>query len=349
MELLDNLNTIKQRDPFGGLDLAADEWKQLELDQPVQNTPTEKREFANIVVAGMGGSALAANLARDWLDLSIPFEVVRGYDLPAYVGENTLMIASSFSGNTEETLSALQQAVDAGAVVATTAAGGKLRERAQADGLPYVQLPEELHNHQRMGVFANLLSILSILQAFQVIDNKFIDEFRAGAEWLRGETEKWLPTVESAQNSAKQMAWACAGKSPVIYAGPQFRGLAYKWKISFNENAKNVAWWDELPEFNHNEFLGWSSHPVEKPYAVIDLRSNFDHSQVQKRFEISDRLLSGQRPKSMPIELQGDAVIKQMLWGCVFADYVSIYLAILNGVDPTNVDLIEKLKGELVK
>ena len=124
-------------------------------------------------------------------------------------------------------------------------------------------------------------------------------------------------------------------------------GVAYKWKISWNENAKNVAFWNVLPEFNHNEFMGWTSHPVEKPYVVFDLRSSFDYPKITKSFEISDRLLSGKRPKANVIELQGESVIAQMLWASIFADFVSIYLAILNGVDPSKVELIEKLKQEL--
>ena len=349
MEILDAENTIKQRDPSGALAMAASEWKQLTLDLSVQNAPTETRTYLNVIMTGMGGSALSASLLRDWLNPGIPFETVRGYELPRYVGPDTLVIASSFSGNTEETLSALQFAYDHGATVAITASGGKLLERAKSDGKPYVTLPDEFHNHQRMGTFANLLAFANILVAHGVVEQSAVDELRDSADWLRTASEPWHAGVASEENVAKQLAWNSAGKSPVIYAGPQFRGVAYKWKIGFNENAKTVAWWNEYPEFNHNEFLGWASHPIEKPYAVIDLQSSFNHPQIQRRFEISDRLLSGQRPKATTIELQGESVLRQMLWGCVLGDFVSIYLAILNGVDPANVDLIEKLKGELAQ
>lgn len=92
--------------------------------------------------------------------------------------------------------------------------------------------------------------------------------------------------------------------------------IAYKWKISWNENAKNVAFCTTCPEFNHNEFLGWTSHPVEKPFIVFDLRSQFEHPQIQKRFELSDRLLSGMRPRATAVDMAGDTLVKQMLWGC---------------------------------
>jgi glucose/mannose-6-phosphate isomerase len=122
---------------------------------------------------------------------------------------------------------------------------------------------------------------------------------------------------------------------------------AYKWKISWNENAKNVAFCGVYPEVNHNEFIGWASHPVEKPFAVFDLVSSFEHPRILKRFEISDRLLSGRRPKATPIQLAGDTPLRQLLWACIFADFASIYVAVLNNVDPTPVDLVEKLKKEL--
>jgi glucose/mannose-6-phosphate isomerase len=135
-----------------------------------------------------------------------------------------------------------------------------------------------------------------------------------------------------------------AGKSPVIYAGPLLAPAAYKWKISFNENAKNVAWWNQFPELNHNEFIGWASHPVDKPYGVIDLRSNLEHPRVQKRFEVTERLLSGLRPAPNVVQAQGETILQQLLWTVAFGDFVSIYLALINGVNPAPVDLVEKFK-----
>ena len=153
--------------------------------------------------------------------------------------------------------------------------------------------------------------------------------------------------MPAAKNPAKKLARELMGLSPVIYSGPFLWPAAYKWKISINENAKNVAWCNQYPEFNHNEFIGWSSHPIEKLYAVVDLKSSFDNPQTKKRFEISDRLLSGRRPAAHVIEAAGDTELKQLLWMTAFGDFVSIYLAILNGIDPTPVDLIEKLKSAL--
>lgn len=137
------------------------------------------------------------------------------------------------------------------------------------------------------------------------------------------------------------------GKSPVVYGSNLLFSAAYKWKINFNENAKNVAWCNQLPEFNHNEFLGWSSHPTEKPYAPVFLLSSFDHSQIKKRFDVSEKLLSGKMPSPLRVEAKGSTILEQLLWVITLGDFVSLYLALLNNLDPTPVDLIEKLKTEL--
>ena len=148
-------------------------------------------------------------------------------------------------------------------------------------------------------------------------------------------------------NYAKQLAQEVMGKSAVVYSGPFLSPVAYKWKISFNENAKNVAWQGTLPEFSHNEFIGWSSHPSNKPYAIIDLQSSFEHAQIKKRFEISARLLSGKRPHPNTIDALGETQLAQLLWTVILGDFTTIYLGLLNGVNPTPVDLVEKMKKEL--
>ena len=342
-DVLDNPNVVAQKDPFDALGVAAKEWTQLAEKPDVVGT-LPPRSYRQVVVTGMGGSGMAAGMVKDWANLSVPFEVVKGYDLPAYVSSETLVIASSYSGNTEETLSAAKEAIERDATVAVIASGGALLELAKERELPYVQLRDGVQ--PRMAVFANLVALLSLLEAMSICEGK-LAEIAGLASWLSEASARWEAVVPSDLNLAKQLAMHAAGKTPVIYASSLMRSVAYKWKISFNENAKTVAFWNELPEFNHNEFIGWSSHPVEKPYAVFDLRSEFDHPQIAKRFEISDRLLSGMRPKAEVIELEGETAIAQMLWGGVLADFVSIYLAILNGVDPTKVELIEKLKSEL--
>lgn len=345
--MLDDENVIKQRDPEDALAVAGSEYTQAESDVTVWDGDHDGRLIANIVVAGMGGSALAAALTKTWLrdDIKIPFEVLKAYDVPAYVTESTLFIASSYSGNTEETLSALDQAEKRGAQIAIIAAGGKLMDEAGSFKIAHVAIPGNLQ--PRMAVIYNLRALVELLAHFGIIDRAKNDEIKQAAGWLKNESSAWTKEVRTEHNYAKQLALIAVGKTPVFYGGALTAPVAYKWKISWNENAKNVAFWNEYSEANHNEFIGWTSHPIEKPFAIFDIISHLEHPQIIKRFEISDRLLSGMRPKSTVITIRGETAIQQLLWGSILADFVSIYVAILNGVDPTPVDLIEKLKYEL--
>lgn len=347
--MLDDPNVVQQRDPKNALGVAADQWQQVQYPAEVVDGDHDDRQLTKVVIAGMGGSALAALLTKAWLEenLRIPLEVVREYELPTYVDESTLVVASSYSGNTEETLACLQQAADLGAQRAVIAAGGQLIEIAEGEKIAHVKIPSGLQ--PRMAVLFNLKALLVMLMHFGIVQHDLLDEVSAAGEWLKAESDKWTPLVPMDKNLAKELALQAVGKTPVFYGGRLTGPAAYKWKISWNENAKNVAFWNVYPEANHNEFIGWSSHPVEKPFAVFDLRSSFEHPRILKRFEISDRLLSGLRPKATVVQLAGDTPLKQLLWASILADFVSIYVAVLNGVDPTPVDLVEKLKAEMVK
>ena len=345
--MLDDGNVLKQRDSGGALEVAANLYAQASYEGDFVNADHDDRTITSIIVAGMGGSALAADMAKVLLadKLAIPFEVVKGYTLPKYAEKNTLVIASSHSGNTEETVSCLNEAIERGCQVAVVATGGKLADSASAHDIMLGVIPHD--TQPRMAVLYNLRVLLRVLQAFELIDDSFYREMQAAEDWLRSESELWTSDKPTERNYAKQLALIAVGKTPVFYGGSLMAPLAYKWKISWNENAKNIAFWNYLPEFNHNEFLGWTSHPIEKPFAVFDLVSELENPRVQKRFALSDRLLSGMRPKSTIIPIAGDTVLKQLLWGSILADFVSIYVAILNNVDPTRVDLIEKFKKEL--
>lgn len=347
--MLDDINVLRQRDPGGALEIAAAQYEQARFAVEVSNPDNDGRQITKVVVAGMGGSALAAILAKTWLkaELEVSFEIVRTYDLPEYVDDSTLVIASSYSGNTEETLSCLAQAKDRGAQLAIITSGGGLMATALDDNITYVQLPS--HLQPRMAVIYNLRALIAIAAHFGVVNYDRFSEIGEVADWLGEQTRQWASDVGIDKNYAKQLALLAVGKTPVFYAGALMAPIAYKWKISWNENAKNVAFWNEYPEFNHNEFIGWTSHPIEKPFVIFDLISNLEYPRILKRFEISDRLLSGQRPKANVVNMAGESAISQLLWGSILADFVSIYVAILNGVDPTPVPLVEKIKAELEK
>lgn len=342
--LLDDLKMIHNRDASDALGIAEKQWEQLLLKFELAGY--EGFSPQNVVYAGMGGSALAALLSTTWPGYTVPFEIVRDYDLPAYVSEQTLCIVASYSGNTEETLSALEQAEAKGAKIIVIAGGGKLAEHAEASQYPLARLPKVAQ--PRYCALANLAALVRALQPYGVLAVQNLDEeLQRASDFLKQTTGAWRPDVATDKNPAKQLALELIGQSIVVYGGHKLFPAAYKWKISFNENAKQVAWCGALPEFNHNEFLGWSKQPVEKPYKVVDLRSNLEHPRTQKRFEVTERLLSGMRPAPLVVQAEGNDVLEQLLWTVAYGDFVSLYVALLNGLDPAPVDLVEKFKREL--
>jgi glucose/mannose-6-phosphate isomerase len=343
--MLDDLKLIHERDAQDALGIAEKQWQQLETTFEVSEEKIAGLD--NIVYAGMGGSALAALLSLSWPGYSLPFEVVRSYNVPAYVSDKTFFIAASYSGNTEETLSALTEAEAQNAHIVVITSGGKLAELAKAKNYPLATIPGGLQ--PRHAVLYNFRALLTLLEKAGVVKSETIErEVSSAAHFLEDKIKAWLPTVSTAQNQAKQIALECIGKSVVIYGGPLFFPAAYKWKISFNENAKHIAWCNQYSEFNHNEFLGWTKQPVNKPYTVIDLRSNLEHPQIQKRFEISAKLLSGVRPDPIVVTPEGETLLEQLLWTIALGDFVTLYTALLSNINPTPVDLIEKLKKELM-
>ncbi len=345
--MLDDVNVIKQRDPERSYEAVENLPQTLAWHPEIANGEFEKREIRQIVVAGMGGSHLSADmvktLIRDWL--SVPYEVVMDYTLPGYVNQNTLVILISHSGNTEETLSCYSQAREKNAQLAAIASGGKLIERANNDSVVSIQVPAGAQ--PRMSVFYHTKALLKMLMHYDMMGSELYDEMTDSEHWLAMEIQSFHHDVPIYENYAKQLAVMTVGKIPVFYGGPETSALAYKWKISWNESAKNVAFCNTYPEFNHNEFIGWTSHPVEKPFAVFDLYSSFENERIHERMELSDRLLSGMRPKAHQIHLKGNSLLRQYLYGAVLADLTSIYGGILNGVAPAPVPLVEKLKGEL--
>lgn len=341
--MLDDLKFIHEKDPQDALGVVEKQWQQLEHVFDAQFKSTN--EIRNVVLAGMGGSALPGVFLSSWPGINVPFEIIRNYDLPSYIGKNTLVIASSYSGNTEESLSTLAEAEAKGAQIVVIAAGGQLLDHAQERNYPLFQIPGGVQ--PRMTSFYFLVALIQLFESLKLVASGSLAALKSTSPWLKEEVKTWTADVPTNKNPAKQLAQELMGKTVIVYSGPKLFPAANKFKICINENAKNLAWVNQYPEFSHNEFIGWSSHPIQKPYAVVEIRSNLEHPRVQKRFELSERLLSGKRPASNVIVPKGETLIQQLLWTAVHDDFVSVYLALLNGVNPTPVDLVEKLKKEL--
>lgn len=341
--MLDDLKYISNLDKADALGIAEKQWQQLEYEFAV---PQQENDVENIVFAGMGGSALSALISKSWTFYSKPFEIIRNYDIPSYVSDKTYFIASSYSGNTEETISALEQAENKGAKLAVITSGGQLAEIARQKNIPLVIIPKA--EQPRYAVFYSLKALVSLIDSAGLLTNdKAYEQLDQTANYLQEAVKAWLPTVNAKDNLAKQIALDVVGNSAVIYAGPKMAPAAYKWKISFNENAKHVAWYNQYPEFNHNEFMGWTKQPVQKPYTVIDLISNLEHPRIVKRFDVSKRLLSGKRPEPLIVQIQGKDLLQQLLWTINLGDFATIYTALANNIDPAPVELIERLKASL--
>ncbi len=297
-----------------------------------------------IVMAGMGGSALAGEFIKNWLGdrLPLPFVIVRDYALPGFVNESTIVIVSSYSGNTEETISALAEAESRGAKIVVATNGGKLAEIAAEKGYPLYLTPDGFQ--PRMAVLYGARLLAQLLEGLGILDGLVV-ELEAAAAWVPRHIVAWKSDVPLIENAAKQIAVDIQGHPIVIYAGPSLAFPAMKWKIGFNENAKNIAFYNFLPEFNHNEFIGWS-YPERSGLKVIELRSDLDSKHVSRRFDVTNKLLSH---SFAPIEVMalGDSRLQQMVWTIILGEYTATYLALLNGVDPFPVELVERLKHEL--
>lgn len=343
--MLDDLKYIHERDAQDALGVVEKQWKQLTHEFGVKFTA--KADIHNVVLGGMGGSGWPAFYVKTWPGVSVPFEVVNDYKLPDYVGEDTLFIASSYSGNTEETLAALAEAESKNAQIVVMTAGGKLKAIAENKSYPLYLLPTG--TQPRMSSFYFIAAFLELFIPLGLVDKSARSESLEVAEWLKSQSDNWRPDVPTDKNPAKQLALELMGKTVIVYSGPLLSPVARKIKICMNENAKNLAWWNQYPELNHNEFIGWSSHPTDKPFAVVEIRSNLEHERVQKRFEVTERMLSGKRPAPNIVVPAGKTLPQQIFWASVFGDFVSLYLSLLNGLNPTPVDLVEKFKSELDK
>lgn len=299
----------------------------------------------NVVLAAIGGSALPGEFVKTWLGqrLEVPLVIVRDYALPAFVGPKTLVIASSYSGSTEETLSVMSEAQKRGAKVVVMTAGGKLLELAEAGGYPAVVLPADFN--PRLSVFYGVRALATVLEGIGLVKGAVSDLIEV-SEWLgKQNLEQWDPVTPTSGNEAKQMASDLVGHPVVVYSGPALAYAAMKWKIAINENAKNIAFYNYFSELNHNEFTGWLK-PERTGIKVIELQTELDHPRVQKRFEVTNKLISN---VWAPIEVKavGKSTLEQQVWCTVLADYMSVYLGVLNQVDVAALEMVDELKKRL--
>jgi glucose/mannose-6-phosphate isomerase len=263
------------------------------------------------------------------------------------VGGSSLVIASSYSGNTEETLSALDEAIAAGAKCVAVGTGGKLEDRAEDVGIPFVDF--EYASAPRAAIGYSFMLIAGVLRAAGLLPLEGSEVTRA-AEAMRSLQREIGPDVPEERNAAKQLARKLHGRVPVVYGAGILSEVARRWKGQFNENSKAWSFFEVMPELNHNAVLGYTNpEDADQRLAVVMLRSKLDHPRVKVRFDVTAGLLQSRGVPLEMVEGRGDSALEQMFTTIHFGDYVSVYLAYLYGSDPTPVDAISYLKEQLAR
>lgn len=300
--------------------------------------PNGIQGFKSAVVLGMGGSAIAGDLLARFS--TIPVITVRDYTIPPWINSETLLLAISYSGETEETLYAFREGLKRTKRAVALSTGGGLAALCEEEGVPWVPVPPGLQPRAALGFL--LFPILACFSRLGLLKG----DLKAAVSALRILRESSVPN--NPNNPAQKLAEELYGKVPVIYGAGDTAPVAYRWKTQINENAKQPAYWAELPELCHNEIVGYELFSKVFPEGVIVfLRTQSDHPRVAKRVEILKEVLSQRRLPFFEIWGEGQDSLSQALWLLYFGDWVSFYLALLNGVDPTPVAPIQELKKRL--
>ncbi|TSC64322.1 MAG: glucose/mannose-6-phosphate isomerase [Parcubacteria group bacterium Gr01-1014_106] len=316
--------------------------------------------FSHILLAGLGGSWMAGALVREAQLTSVPITIHRSYDLPRALPSGTLVIASSFSGNTEETLSAYAAARSAGLPLLGIAAGGELEKRCTQDGIPFLKIPADPPTMQPrsatgygVGILAQVLARLGCATPDAVSAVGTLGaSLQQAMEPARARAETLVPPLVQA--------------TPIIYASDRFETVARIWKIKINENAKTAAFSNVFPELNHNEMIGWSKIPRSRlpaealakaggegrsqphgAFHIILLRDPADHPRIQKRFDITLALLQEKGISSSIVPITGASLPEKIFSTLLLGDWMSTLLALALGINPSPVPMVEDLKRRL--
>ena len=293
-----------------------------------------------VLVTGMGGSAIAGSLLQSYCSEKAPLlsvQVSKGYEVPGNVDKSTLVIAISYSGNTEETLSAVKSAMRKGARLVVVASGGKLKQQAEQLNKPVVEIPEGFQPRAAMPYL--FVPLLNVLHGSGLIPDPSA-EISASINSLRA-------TAGNYKERARSLAEKLVGKVPLIYASDKMAGIAYRWKTQLNENAKIHAFSHVFPELNHNELVGFSK--LNANYYVIILEDEADTRRIKERMRLTKEVAGSKGIPSTQIVIKGEYLLTRILSAVHIGDLASVYLAKLTGVDPEPIAIIENFKKELGK
>jgi len=295
-----------------------------------------------VVICGMGGSAMAGEIARRFS--RVPVFVNRSYRLPLSIDRTTLLIAVSYSGNTDETVTALEEGLERGLPIVCLSSGGRIGTFAKKYSLPFLRIPTGYQPRMAMGYLS--LPLLVLLDRLNLV--RTLGPWEAVVTQMKTVQSRCGWRVSADENPAKGLALKLCNKLPLIYGVVGNTDLvAMRWKTQVNENAKQAAFWNVFPELNHNEILSFTKHELLSRFFLILLRNGYDSEENVARMRLMEALFDKRAVPYAEVRAEGETELAQILSQVYFGDYVSFYLALLNRVDPTPVALIEHFKQDL--
>lgn len=299
-----------------------------------------KKDFSNVVLTGLGGSGIGGSIVQNYVfdKMKVPFIVNKDYFLPSFVNKDSLVIVSSYSGNTEETLAALKTAIKIKATIVCITSGGEIAKLASKKNIDCILMPAGMPPRACIGY--SMTQVLVTLAHFGFIKNDFIANIKASIKLLDAE-EKDI------RKKAKAVAQKVNGKLPIIYTASDYEGLAIRVRQQINENGKMLAWHGAIPEMNHNELVGWRDKDASK--VVLLLRNETDYERVQTRMEINKKIIKKYTPNIIEIYSKGKSYWERIFYFIHLTDWLSVDLADLHNVDASEVKVIDFLKGSLAK
>ena len=311
--------------------------------------PAQYQRATNIVIAGMGGSAIGGSLVEAYASGTspIPISVWRNYGLPASVSGNTLVIAVSYSGNTEETLSAFHAAYDRGAMLLAITTGGEIGQLAKEWSVPTLRFEYDAQPRATLGyLFTPLLIVMQKLGFLPDLEQSL----QTAVQTAEQSRQSWAADVPTDRNLAKQVAQDLHGKTVVVYGADYVAPVARRWKTQLNENSKTWAFYEEFPELDHNAIVGFE-YPRTAAGAteVVVLQGSLLPPRIVRRIDVTERLLDEYGVPHRRVDADGKDALSQMISLISLGDYVSYYLALLNGANPTEIRPINRLKDALAR
>lgn len=296
--------------------------------------------ISNVLICGLGGSGIGGSIVSELVIASanVPISVDKGYFIPAYVNENTLVIISSYSGNTEETINCMELAIAKNAKIICITSGGKVQELAKANNFDCILVPGGMPPRSCLGY--SLTQLLFILGFHKIIGNDYKTELEAGIKLIEGEEKNIIA-------EAKIIAEKLKDKTPVIYATTNNEGIAIRLRQQLNENAKILCWHHIIPEMNHNELVGWTEK--NNNLSVLFLLDKDEYSRNMARVEINKEVIKKYAFTITEIYSKGNSAIEKAIYFIHLGDWISVLLAEYRGVDAVEVNVINHLKSALSK